>query len=104
MNVDQDKWKKKFKFLFDREKLLNFDSQESKYLFSKKGIITKLEPVAVKQLGTEIMTQIMKPVIRSRFYAGLFKGPINSPLGIRLPIPVEKSKRRMKLTVFVLIP
>jgi hypothetical protein len=47
-NVDPDKWRKKFKFLFDREKVLNFDAQESSYLFAKKGIITKLEPVATK--------------------------------------------------------
>jgi len=56
-NVDPDKWRKKFKFLFDREKVLNFDAQESSYLFAKKGIITKLEPAATKQLGSEIMNE-----------------------------------------------
>ena len=38
--IDVEKWRKKFKFVFDREKIISFDITDGSYIFSKKGIIT----------------------------------------------------------------
>jgi len=58
--VDQDKWKKKFKLFFDREKLINFDLVGSSQLFLKKGIVTNMEPVALKKTGQDIIDENIK--------------------------------------------
>ena len=47
--VDTEKWKKKYKFLLDREKILSFDSVEGSFIFSRKGIMTTLEPKVLKK-------------------------------------------------------
>lgn len=56
--VDPDKWRKKFRFLFDREKCINFDAQEGSHIFAKKGIITTLEPKSVKPLGQFVLEEL----------------------------------------------
>lgn len=48
-NSDPSKWRKKFKFLMDREKLFNFDAIEGSQIFAKKGIMTTLEPKVAKK-------------------------------------------------------
>ena len=54
--VDPDKWRKKFWYMMDREKIFCFDQQETSQQFSKKGIMTSLEPKLVKKaLGEEIL-------------------------------------------------
>lgn len=59
--VDTDKWKKKFKFLLDREKILNFDSVEGSQIFARKGIMTTLEPkVLRKGFGDQILLENTK--------------------------------------------
>ena len=56
--VDPEKWRKKFWFMMDREKIFCFDQQEGSQQFSKKGIITSLEPKLVKKaLGEEILKE-----------------------------------------------
>tara|TARA_B110000285_G_C15012203_1_gene557070 strand:- start:122 stop:517 length:396 start_codon:yes stop_codon:yes gene_type:complete len=59
--VDTEKWKKKFKFLLDREKILSFDSVEGSFIFSRKGIMTTLEPKVLKKgFGDQIMQENTK--------------------------------------------
>ena len=53
--IDPDKWRKKFRFLFDREKCLNFDLVEGSHIFAKKGIVTNLEPKVIKPLGKYVL-------------------------------------------------
>ena len=55
--IDPDKWKKKFRFLFDREKCINFDATEGSHIFSKKGIVSTLEPKALKPLGVHVLEE-----------------------------------------------
>lgn len=57
VQIDPDKWKKKFKYLFDREKILCFDNQNSSNLFQRKGVITLLEPRPLSQLGQDILME-----------------------------------------------
>lgn len=52
---DASRWRNKFKFLFDREKLLQFDQLESSQIFSRKGLISNLEPKPLKPLGKTIL-------------------------------------------------
>ena len=59
--VDTEKWKKKFKFLLDREKILNFDSVEGSQIFARKGIMTTLEPKVLKKgFGDRILQENTK--------------------------------------------
>ena len=53
--LDIDKWRMKFKYLFDREKILQFDLNPETNLFSKKGVVTNLEPKALKPLGQHLL-------------------------------------------------
>lgn len=53
--IDPEKWRKKFKSLFEREKVLDFDATQGSQIFAKKGIITNLEPKAIKHLGYYIL-------------------------------------------------
>lgn len=55
--MDPEKWKKKFKSLFDREKVIDFDQVQGSNLFAKKGAITNFEPKALKPLGSYILTE-----------------------------------------------
>jgi hypothetical protein len=41
--------------LFDREKVLNFDSEHGSYIFAKKGIVTNMEPTVTKPLGNYVL-------------------------------------------------
>jgi hypothetical protein len=47
--IDTEKWRKKFKFLLDRERVFNFDSVDGSQTFAKKGIMTSLEPKVLKK-------------------------------------------------------
>lgn len=55
MNIE--KWKTKFKAFFDKEKVLDFDATPGSHIFSKKGIITNLEPKPIKPLGNYILKE-----------------------------------------------
>ena len=55
--IDPDKWRKKFRFLFDREKCLNFDLTDGSHIFAKKGIVTNLEPKSTKALGKYVLEE-----------------------------------------------
>jgi hypothetical protein len=66
--IDPDKWRKKFRFLFDREKCLNFDITEGSHIFAKKGIVTNLEPKVVKTLGKFVLEECANFWILFTFY------------------------------------
>lgn len=68
-NGDPSKWRKKFKFLLDREKILNFDAIEGSQIFAKKGIMTTLEPKPLKKgFGQEILQESTKFWILFTYY------------------------------------
>ena len=66
--IDPDKWRKKFRFLFDREKCLNFDLIDGSSIFAKKGIITTMEPKVTKPLGTYVLEENANFWILFTFY------------------------------------
>ena len=59
--IDQDRWKRKFKTLFDLNKnCICFDSIESSNTFAKSGIITSLELKAKNETGQQLMSTSSK--------------------------------------------
>lgn len=90
--MDLDKWRKKFKFVFDREKIIGFDATEGSYIFSKKGIITLFEPKALKPMGATLLQNSASFWVLFAFYV---KGKIDSDIEIK-----EKVRRQIVDTFF----
>jgi len=85
--IDPDKWRKKFRFLFDREKVINFDEMEGSQIFLRKGIITNLEPKAIKPLGNYVLSECANFWV---LFVNFTKAKIDSDIDIK-----EKVRRQI---------